>query len=78
MMTGHQRTMFAITLVSGVSALTGEILLAPGYGITGVAIATSCAQIGQNLLQLGFARLQVGIWTHARFSLRPLVELIRG
>jgi O-antigen/teichoic acid export membrane protein len=78
MMTGHQRTMFGITLLSGVSALTGEILLAPDYGITGVAVATSCAQVAQNLLQLGFARFHVGIWTHARLSLSPVIELIRG
>jgi O-antigen/teichoic acid export membrane protein len=78
MMTGHQRTMFAITLFSGVSALTAEILVAPDYGITGVAVATSCAQVAQNLLQLGFARVHVGIWTHARFSLEPVLELLRG
>jgi O-antigen/teichoic acid export membrane protein len=78
MMTGHGRTMFAITLGSGLAALSGEILLAPGYGITGVAAATSCAQIAQNLLQLVFARIHVGIWTHARMSLEPVLELIRG
>jgi O-antigen/teichoic acid export membrane protein len=78
MMTGHQRTMFAITLCSGLAALAGEILLAPGYGITGVAAATSCAQVAQNLLQLIFARIHVGIWTHARMSLEPVLELVRG
>jgi hypothetical protein len=58
--------------------VTTEILLAPTYGITGVAAATAVAQTMQNLLQLGFARVRVGIWTHARFSLEPLRELVRG
>ncbi len=78
MMTGHQRTMMVITVGTGIASLTAEILLAPTYGITGVAAATCCAQIVQNALQLVFARLRVGIWTHARFSLEPLRELLRG
>ena len=78
MMTGHQRTMMALTVATGVFALVSEILLAPRYGITGIACATCAAQIMQNLLQLAFARIRVGIWTHARFSLEPLQELVRG
>lgn len=78
MMTGHQRTMMFITLGCGAFALVAEILLAPSYGITGVAAATCAAQILLNGLQLVFARIQVGIWTHARFSLDPIRELIRG
>jgi len=78
MMTGHQRTMMVITVTTGVASLTAEILLAPSYGITGVAAATCAAQIVQNVLQLTFARLRVGIWTHARFSLEPVRELLRG
>jgi O-antigen/teichoic acid export membrane protein len=78
MMTGHQRTMMLITVGSGAFALTAEILLAPAYGITGVAAATCAAQILLNGLQLVFARIHVGIWTHARFSLEPIRELVRG
>ena len=78
MMTGHQRTMMALTIASGAFALTAEILLAPHYGITGVAAATCAAQTMQNVLQLAFARARVGIWTHARFSLEPVRELVRG
>ncbi|HET7172360.1 MAG TPA: oligosaccharide flippase family protein [Gaiellales bacterium] len=78
MMTGHQRTMMLITVGSGAFALVAEILLAPRYGITGVAAATCTAQIMLNLLQLVFARIHVGIWTHARFSLDPVRELVRG
>lgn len=78
MMTGHQRTMMTLTLVTGVASLVVEILLAPSYGITGVAAATCGAQIMQNLLQLVYARVRVGIWTHARLSLEPLRDLVRG
>jgi O-antigen/teichoic acid export membrane protein len=78
MMTGHQRTMMLITVGSGAFALVAEILLAPRYGITGVAAATCAAQIMLNLLQLVFARVHVGIWTHARLSLEPIRELVRG
>ena len=78
MMTGHQRTMMGLTVGTGILSLTAEILLAPRYGITGVAAATCGAQTMQNLLQLTYARIRVGIWTHAEFSLRPLRELVRG
>jgi O-antigen/teichoic acid export membrane protein len=78
MMTGHQRTMMALTFCTAIFSVTTEILLAPTYGITGVAAATAVAQTMQNLLQLVFARVRVGIWTHARFSLEPLRELVRG
>jgi O-antigen/teichoic acid export membrane protein len=77
-MTGHQRTMMTITLITGACSLTAEVLLAPRYGITGVACATCAAQIAQNLLQLVYARARVGIWTHARVSLEPIRELVRG
>ena len=78
MMTGHQRTMMLITLGCGALALGAGILLAPSYGITGVAVATCAGQILLNGLQLLFARIHVGIWTHARFSLEPVREVFRG
>jgi O-antigen/teichoic acid export membrane protein len=77
-MTGHQRTMMTITVATGVCSLAAEVLLAPRYGITGVAAATCAAQIVQNILQLTFARIRAGIWTHASFSLEPMRELVRG
>jgi hypothetical protein len=46
--------------------------------MTGVAAATCTAQIMLNLLQLVLARVHLGIWTHARFSLEPIKELVRG
>ncbi|MGZ4430353.1 MAG: flippase [Gaiellales bacterium] len=76
MMTGHQRTMMTITVVTGLCSLTGELLLVRPYGIAGVALATAVAQVMQNSLQLAFARARLGIWTHVRFSLEPVMELV--
>jgi O-antigen/teichoic acid export membrane protein len=76
MMTGYQKTMMRITAISAVYAVTTELLLAPRFGLVGVAIGTATAQILQNTLQLVFGKLRVGIWTHAEFSLRPVLELI--
>ena len=76
MMTGHQKTMMRITAVSAVFGITTELLVVRSYGMTGVAIATACAQILQNTLQLVYGRLRVGIWTHVEFSVRPIRELI--
>jgi O-antigen/teichoic acid export membrane protein len=76
MMTGHQKTMMRITAISAVYAVTIELLLAPRFGIVGVAIGTATAQVIQNTLQLVFGKLRVGIWTHAELSPRPLLELI--
>ena len=78
MMTGNQRTMMTLTIATSVMSVTAEILLAPRYGITGVAAATCAAQTLQNALQLVFARIRVGIWTHARLSFEPIRELVRG
>ena len=76
MMTGYQKTMMRITAISAVYAVTTELLLAPRFGLVGVAIGTATAQILQNTLQLVFGKLRVGIWTHAELSLRPVLELI--
>ena len=76
MMTGYQKTMMRITAISAVYAVTTELLLAPRFGLVGVAVGTATAQILQNTLQLVFGKLRVGIWTHAELSLRPLLDLI--
>jgi O-antigen/teichoic acid export membrane protein len=78
MMTGHQRTMMAITLCSACLSLGGEVVLAARFGMVGVAVATCVAQILQNALQVTFARLRVGVWTHVQLSLRPIKELVHG
>lgn len=78
MMTGHQRTMMTIMATSAIGGLTAEVVAAPRFGIVGVAVATATAQTVQNLTTLLFARVRLGIWTHARLTPRPLVELFGG
>jgi O-antigen/teichoic acid export membrane protein len=76
-MTGYQRTMFYLTIFTGVCSLTAEIVFGRLYGLNGVAWSTATAQIVQNLLQLGFAKRKLGIWTQAELSLRPFIALAR-
>jgi O-antigen/teichoic acid export membrane protein len=76
MMTGNQKTMMRITSISGVYAVVSELLLAPRFGIVGVAVGTATAQFLQNTLQLVFGKRKVGIWTNAELSFRPLLGLI--
>jgi O-antigen/teichoic acid export membrane protein len=78
MMTGHQRDMMNLSIFAGVLSVVAEILLAPHFGIVGVAVATAIAQTLQNVLMLIFARKRLGIWTHAELSLRPVKELLFG
>ncbi len=76
MMTGHQKTMMRITMVSAAVGLTTELLVVRPFGIVGVAVATSIAQIIQNTLQLVYGKRRVGIWSHAELSLRPVRALL--
>jgi O-antigen/teichoic acid export membrane protein len=77
MMTGHQRTMMTLTVMTGFISLGAEVFAAPKWGMTGVATATACAQILQNTLQLAFTKIRLGIWTHARFTLGPVRAMLR-
>ena len=76
-MTGFQRTMFSLTVVTGVCSLAAEIVFGRLFGILGVAASTAGAQAMQNLLQLLFAKRRLGIWTHAELSLRPFVAMLK-
>ena len=76
-MTGFQRTMFSLTVVTGVCSLAAEIVFGRLFGILGVAASTAGAQAMQNLLQLLFAKRRLGIWTHAELSVRPFVALLK-
>ncbi len=76
MMTGHQKTMLGITMISAAFGLTAELLVVRPFGMVGVAVATAIAQIIQNTLQLVYGKLRVGIWSHAEFSLKPVRALL--
>jgi O-antigen/teichoic acid export membrane protein len=77
-MTGHQRTLMYITVLTGVISVAAEIVAIRTWGVIGVAYATAGAQVLQNSLQLAYARRRLGIWTHAELSLRPFRGLIPG
>jgi hypothetical protein len=76
-MTGFQRTMFYLTIFTGICSLAAEIVFGRIYGLIGVAVSTAAAQVMQNLLQLGFAKRKLGIWTQAELSLRPFIALVK-
>jgi|tagenome__1003787_1003787.scaffolds.fasta_scaffold20835535_2 O-antigen/teichoic acid export membrane protein len=76
-MTGHQRVMMWITMLTAGISLAAELILVHPWGIVGVAIATCGAQIMQNTMQLIATRREIGIWTHAELSLKPFAELFR-
>ena len=77
MMTGHQRDMMHTTLLSAVISIVGGLLLAGPYGAMGVAVATSVAQVVQNVSQLLLAHRRLGIWTHVSFSWVEVREFFR-
>ena len=76
MMTGHQKTMMRITMLSAAFGLTTELLLVRPFGMVGVAVATALAQVLQNTLQLVFGKLRTGIWSQAELSLRPIKAML--
>lgn len=76
MMTGHQRTMMTITIVSGMLSVGLGLALGIPFGMVGVAVGTAAGQIFQNLAQLFWAHRRLGIWTHARMSLQPVRQLV--
>lgn len=78
MMTGHQRAMMILTVATGVISVAAGILAAPRFGGVGVAVATSTAQVAQNVAQLFLARRLVGVWTQIHLSPRPFIRFFRS
>lgn len=65
-LTGHQRAMMKITLVTGGMTILGILLVVDRYGIAGVAAVAGAGMVAQNIGMLLGARRLVGVWTHAR------------
>jgi O-antigen/teichoic acid export membrane protein len=78
MMTGHQKQMMYVTVVTGLMSIAAGILVAPEFGGVGVAAATAGMASLQNLLQLFLAKRLVGVSTQADLSPRRLYRFIRG
>lgn len=71
LMTGHQKAMMGITLVSCSIAIGGGLAVIERFGLEGVAAVSAVAVIVQQVLMLTFARWRCGIWTHANPLLVP-------
>ena len=77
MMTGNQKPLMYITVFSGVASVLAGLLLAPRFGMVGVAVGTASTQAMQNTLQLLLVKRRLGIWTCAHLSPKPLMEFLR-
>lgn len=76
MMTGYQRRMMQITLISGGAAILAEIAAAWQFGAVGVACASAGGVVLQNVLQLVSTRRLTGIFTAATLSPRAVLEFL--
>jgi len=77
MMTGHQRAMMTITLISGTVSVTGGIVAASIFGAVGIACVTAASQVLQNTMQLTLVRRRLGIWTPLHLDPRELYRYLR-
>lgn len=61
---GHQRDLMWTALGAGSIAILGAFLLAPGFGIVGVAGAVALGTVIHQLSMLFLAHMRTGVWTH--------------
>jgi O-antigen/teichoic acid export membrane protein len=67
LMTGHQRTMMVISVITSLMAIVASAYAAIHNGILGVAAVFSAGLIIQNILMMHFARKHTGINTFMNF-----------
>jgi len=81
MMTGHQLTMMAITLLTGGATILFALFLVTDFGAIGVAVATALGVCLQYLAFWLAMRFQTGVWTHMgairRQHLHDVLRLVR-
>lgn len=65
MMSGHERDMRNVTLVSGITAMCLTWILTVQFGIVGAAVGTAIAVATQNLLAVYFVKKRLGFNTLA-------------
>jgi O-antigen/teichoic acid export membrane protein len=78
MMTGHQRSMMYISVLSGFLSVGGGLLLSARYGGNGVAVATASTIVLQTVLMLVTARARVGVWTNVVLTPKRLLRVLKG
>ena len=75
MMTGHQKTIMYISVVSAMLAVIVGIQVGEAYGVIGVAWVTSVMITAQQITAVILARQKTGIWCH--FSIKKFCEFIK-
>jgi len=73
MLTGHEKTMMAITVFSGIFTILLSWHFVHLYEGIGVAIAASVGIVMQNIIMLAAVRLKLNIWTHIDFKSIPIL-----
>lgn len=73
MMTGHERLMRNVMIITATIAIILNFALIPEFGVTGAAIATAVALIFQNLSAAILVRKRLGIWSLPLFN-RPVTS----
>lgn len=77
-MTGHERVVFRITMVSATISLLALYFGGRLGGVQGVAIAYAFASGGTGVWYLLAARLHTKMWVHATpFALKPIAEVFQ-
>jgi O-antigen/teichoic acid export membrane protein len=76
-MTGHQRTLAALTLLNIVVVLAIGIGFAIPFGANGVAFAIALALIIQNLLMVGMVKYRTGMRIYFAFEHLKLLQPVR-
>lgn len=77
-MTGHERVVLRITIVSAVFSLLAIYLGGLLGGLLGVAVGFALASITTGAWNLFEAHRQTGVWSHVNpFAVRPMVEVVQ-
>ncbi len=75
MMSGHQKTMMFITLVSAILTIAMSMLVIVPFGVIGIAWVTSVIIALQQLASLLLSHLKTGVWCH--FSIGKMNEFVK-
>ena len=78
MMTGHQRALMNLTILTGIASVLGGIVMAPRFGGVGVAASTASVATVQNILMYVLAKRYTGVRTIAELSVRPFLQFLFG
>lgn len=78
MMTGRQRVLMNLTILTGIASVLGGIVMAPRFGGVGVAAWTASVAAVQNVLMYVLAKRYTGIRTIAELSVRPFRQFLFG